>query len=81
MTKSLRSKGKISLTRFFQRFKEGDRVVLKTEPAYQKGGFHRRYHGKAGKVEGKQGRCYLVKIKDGGKHKTLIAHPIHLQRA
>ena len=80
MRKSLREKGKLSLTKFFQTFKEGDKVVLKSESAYQRGCFHIRFHGKAGKVLGNQGRCALVEIKDGGKLKTIVAHPVHLKR-
>ena len=80
MRKSLRERGKISLTTFFQTFKQGDRVVLKAEPGYQKGNFHRRFHGKAGKVTGNQGKCILVDIKDGNKSKVIIAHPVHLRR-
>ena len=30
--------------------------------------------------KGKKGNCYEVLIKDGGKEKTLIVHPIHLKK-
>ena len=80
MRKPLRERGKLAISKFFQKFKEGDRVVLKTEPAYQKGNFHRRFHGQAGIVQGAQGNCFLVQIKDGRKSKTIISHPVHLKR-
>ena len=80
MRKSLRERGKFSVTKFFQKFKEGDKVVLKSESGYQKGCFHRRFHGHVGTVKGNQGRCFLVNIKDGGKSKIIIAHPVHLKR-
>ncbi len=76
--KNIREKGKISLTQFFQKFTKGDKVTLKAEPAYQKGMYHSRFHGKAGKVVGKKGKCYEVSIRDFKSIKTLILHPVHL---
>ncbi len=73
-------KGKISLTRYLQTLKEGDRVVLKAEPAIQKGMYFRRFHGKIGVVKNQVGKCYHVEIKDGGKQKLVIAHPVHLKK-
>jgi len=81
LSKSQREKGKLSLTKFFQKFKEGDNVILKAEPAVQKGMYHPNYYGKRGVVKGKQGRCYEVAIKDRTKSKLLIVHPVHLMRA
>jgi large subunit ribosomal protein L21e len=80
MRKNVRTRGKISLTDYFARYKEGDKVALCTEPAVQGGIYHLRFHGKAGTVIGKQGECYQVAIVDGGKPKTVIVHPVHLQR-
>jgi len=77
---SLREKGKISLSRYFQELKEGDIVGLKTQGNVQKGRFHSRFHGLSGKVKGKKGSCYEVIIKDGNKQKTVCVHPIHLKK-
>jgi len=81
LAKPQKQKGKMSLTKFFQKFNEGDKVYLKADPAYQKGMYFPRFHGKVGVLKGKKGRCYEVQIKDFGKDKTLIVHPVHLQRA
>jgi large subunit ribosomal protein L21e len=80
LSKDRREKGKISLTKYFQAFNEGDRVKLLAEPAIQKGMYFPRFHGKNGKIEGKRGECYKVLIKDGNKEKILIVHPIHLRK-
>ncbi len=80
LTKTIRQRGKISLTRYFAEYKPGASVVLKAEPAVQKGMYHVRFHGKRGIIEGKQGDCYNVMIKDGSKQKTLIVHPVHLKK-
>jgi len=80
MKKPLKRRGKISISRYFAQFKEGDRVQLLAEPAVQKGIYFRRFHRKAGVVLKKDGRCYLVQIKDQNKIKKVIVHPVHLKR-
>ncbi len=79
MMKHHRDKGKISLAKYFAEFSNGDKVVLKAEPAVQKGMYHLRYYGKMATVTGRRGNCYEVQILDGNTEKTLIVHPIHLQ--
>jgi len=79
--KHAKNKGKISLTRYFQEFKKGDIVHLGVEPAVQKGMYNPRFFGKSGTILEKRGRCYEVAIKDSGKEKVLIVHPVHLKRA
>lgn len=81
MKKYYKARGKISISRYFAAFKEGDKVILKAEPGYQKGIYHLRFHGKVGIVKGKRGECYEVEIIDGHKPKLLIVHPIHLKRS
>lgn len=80
LRKNIRRKGKISLTKYFQTFKTNDKVQLLAESAVQKGMYFPRFHGKAGKIIGKQGSCYKIEIKDGKKLKTLLVHPIHLKK-
>ena len=81
LSKNYKEKGKLSLRKFFQEFKQGDRVILKAEPSYHKGMYYPRYHGKSALVINKKGTCYEVLIKDGNKEKMLIVHPIHLKRS
>ena len=79
-SKSPRTRGKISLTKYFMPFKEGDKALLHAEPAVQKSLYHRRFHSKVGTIQKKRGNCYEVEIADGGKKKTLIVHPVHLRK-
>jgi len=81
MKKSISEKGKLHISRFMQTFEEGDKVLLKAYPSYQKGLFCLRFHGKIGEVAGKQGNCYKVNIKDGNKAKMCVVHPVHILRA
>lgn len=80
LKKNVRTKGKFSLIRFFQKYKKGDEVYLNAEPAVQKSLFHHRFQGKAGIIKSKQGSNYYVEIKDGNKSKTILTHPIHLRK-
>lgn len=80
MAKNFRAKGKISITRYLQTFKEGDKVYLIAEPGVQKGMYFPRFYGRAGIIKEKMGKCYKVDIKDGKMNKTLVVHPVHMKR-
>lgn len=81
LSKKVRQKGKISLTRYFAEFGKGEKVQLAAEPAVQKGMYFPRFHGRVGIINGKKGDCYEVEISDLGAKKTLIVHPVHLKKA
>jgi|SRR3989344_125559 len=78
--KTIRTRGKLSLRRYFQSFVDGDAVRMVGNAAVPIALPWFRFHGKVGKVIGKQGTCYRVHLSDRGKAKTVIVHPIHLQR-
>ncbi len=79
--KTPREKGMQSLGRLLIKYKVGDKVVVKIDPAIQKGMPHRRYHGKFGVISEVRGRCYVIKIKDGNAIKQIIARPEHVYLA
>lgn len=80
LKKSKKLKGKLSLRRYLEEYKPGEKVVLKADPIVQKGLFHPRFMGKTAVVSSKIGSCYEVVIKDFKKEKKLIVHPIHMKR-
>lgn len=77
--KRQREHGKIKLSRYFQEFKEGERVAVIREHALQSK-FPKKLQGRSGVVDKKRGNSYLVKIKDLKKEKTYIIHPVHLKK-
>ncbi len=77
--KAVRTRGKIQLSRYFQEFKEGDSVAVLKEKSI-KSNFPLRLHGRTGKIEKKQGKAYVIKIKDQNKEKKFIINPIHLKK-
>ncbi|MBW2990984.1 50S ribosomal protein L21e [Candidatus Woesearchaeota archaeon] len=80
LKKKKKHKGKLSLKKYLEEYKTGERIVLKPDPFVQKGIFHLRFAGKAGVVKKKTGTCYEVVIKDFKKEKKLIVHPVHMKK-
>ncbi len=78
--KNIRAKGKISIKRYLQEFKAGDKIALSAESSLHKGMYFPRFHGKIGVILEKRGNCYEIMIKDHNKEKKVIVHPIHLVR-
>jgi len=76
--KSPRKRGIQPLGRLLTKYKVGDQVVIKIDPAIHKGMPHRRYHGKFGVISEVRGRSYVIKIKDGNAMKQIIARPEHV---
>ena len=79
LKKKIREKGKLRLSRFFQKLKEGDNVAVVIEKSL-KLNFPKRLQGRSGKIKEKRGRSYVVLIKDQAKEKEFIIAPIHLKK-
>ncbi|MFW9923010.1 MAG: 50S ribosomal protein L21e [Candidatus Thorarchaeota archaeon] len=80
-TKSPRDRGLQPLGRLLTKYNVGDQVVIKVDPAIQKGMPHRRYHGKFGVISEIRGRAYIITIKAGNATKDIIARPEHVYLA
>ena len=78
--KRIRERGKISFTKFFQRFYSGDSVAIVRELGLQSPGFPKRMQGKTGVVIEKRGSAYVVEINDFNMKKTFTIKPIHLKK-
>lgn len=70
---------KKTITKYLQEFEVGNRVVIKPDPSSAKGRPFKRFFGLAGIVQGKRGKAYIIRIKDGNKEKDIIARPEHLK--
>ena len=77
--KSIRTKGKLKLSRYFQELEKGDSVAVARECAVQSS-FPARLQGKTGIVEGRRGKAYIVKLKDKNKEKMFLIEAIHLKK-
>jgi len=77
--KSIRTRGKIQLSKYFQELEKGDSVSVAREWSVNSN-FPERLQGRAGVVEGKRGKAYVVNIKDQNKEKRFLIAPIHLKK-
>lgn len=76
--KRLRQKGKVSLTKYFGKFNDGDSVALVKDLAVQSPSFPNRMQGRTGKVARKRGSAYVVEVNDYNMKKTFIVRPVHV---
>jgi len=77
--KKIKTRGKLRFSRYFQKFKEGDRVGVVAEKSIS-ANFPIRLQGRTGVVETKRGKAYMIKIKDQDKEKRFLIEPIHLKK-
>jgi len=77
--KPVRTRGKLQLSRYFQELEKGDSVAVVREASVI-GNFPKRLQGRTGKVIGKKGRAYIVKLKDQNAEKEYILKAIHLRK-
>jgi large subunit ribosomal protein L21e len=77
--KNVREKGKLSLSRYFQKLKKGEHVAIVRELSIDVN-FPKRLQGRTGIIEGERGKSYIVDIKDINKEKRHIISPIHLKK-
>ncbi|MHA1550584.1 MAG: 50S ribosomal protein L21e [Candidatus Heimdallarchaeaceae archaeon] len=79
LRKNVRERGMRSLDYILHDFSEGDIVDVILDSAEHKGMPHRRFHGKTGLVLRKQGKAYVVTIKQGRAMKQITARKEHLR--
>jgi large subunit ribosomal protein L21e len=76
--KKIRDKGKLKLSSYFKVIDDGERVAIVDERGVRMS-FPQRLRGMSGKVMKSRGKFKEVEIKDGGKLKTFVIHPVHLK--
>ena len=72
-------RGRVNIRRIMRDYAEGDRVAIVLDGSQQMGMPHRRFHGRTGFIEKRQGVAWVVSVKDGNMQKTVIARPEHLR--
>lgn len=72
-------RGKLSLSKFFKKFKSGDSVAVVRDLTIPFP-YLNRIQGRTGKVISKRGASYYVEIKELNKPKKYAIHPIHLKK-
>ena len=80
LTKKVREKGRIPLSRLLTKYEEGEKVVINIDPAIHKAMPHKRYQGKVAKVTGKRGKAYILEIPQRKTVKTIITTAHHIRK-
>jgi len=80
LTKPVRERGKLGLSRLLTKYEVGEKVVIDIDAAVHKGMPHKRFQGKIGTVVERRGRAYVIEIPQRKTVKLVIATPEHLKR-
>ena len=80
LTKRVRERGKLPLSRLLTSYEEGEKVIINIDPAIHKGMPHKRFQGQVATVVAKRGRAYVLEIPQTKITKTIISLPVHLRR-
>lgn len=80
LTKRVRDRGKLPLSRLLTEYNVGEKVVINIDPAIHKGMPHKRFQGKVANVVGRRGRAYVLEIPQRKTVKTIIASSEHLRK-
>ncbi len=78
--KRIRQRGKLALSKYFQKFNSGDSVALVMDLGQQGPGFPKKMQGRTGKVMEKRGSAYVIEVKDHNMTKFYSVKPVHLKR-
>lgn len=80
LSKRAGEKGHRTLSYLLKEYNPGDKVVIKIDSSVHSGMPFRRFYGSHGEILSKRGRAYLIRVKDGGKEKVVIARPEHIRQ-
>ena len=80
LTKRVRERGKLGLSRLLARYEVGEKVVIDIDSGIHKGMPHKRYQGKVGTIIERRGRAYVIEIPQRKTVKLIISTPEHLRR-
>jgi len=74
-----KERSRLNISRAIHQYEQGDRVAIVLDGGQQMGMPHRRFNGRTGFIENRQGKAWVVSVKDGNMQKTVIARPEHLR--
>ena len=80
LTKKVRDKGRIPLSRLLTSYEEGEKVVINIDPGIHKAMPHKRYQGKVATIVGQRGQAYIMEIPQRKTVKTIITTAHHIKK-
>lgn len=79
LTKKVREKGRLPLSRLLTKYEEGDKVVINVDPGVHKAMPHKRFQGKVATIVGTRGKAYIMEIPQRKTVKTIITTAHHIR--
>ena len=79
LTKKVREKGRLPLSRLLTKYEEGDKVVINVDPGVHKAMPHKRFQSKVATIVGKRGKAYIMEIPQRKTVKTIITTAHHIR--
>ncbi|MBE0633057.1 50S ribosomal protein L21e [Candidatus Bathyarchaeota archaeon] len=80
LSKKVRDKGKIPLSRLLTKYDEGEKVVITIDSGIHKAMPHKRFQGKVATVVGQRGKAYILEIPQRKTVKTIITTAYHITK-
>ena len=80
LTKKVREKGRLPLSRLLTKYEEGDKVVINVDPGIHKAMPHKRFQGKVATIVGTRGKAYIMEIPQRKTVKTIITTAHHIRK-
>lgn len=80
LSKRVREKGRIPLSRLLTEYGLGDKVVIDINSGVHKGMPHKRFQGRVANIVEKRGKAYVLEIPHKRKSKFIISTPHHIKK-
>ena len=80
LTKRIREKGRLPLSRLLTKYEVGEKVIINIDPAIHKAMPHKRYQGKVATIVDTRGKAYVLEIPQRKTIKTIITTPEHIRK-
>jgi len=80
LTKKVRDKGRLPISRLLTSYEEGEKVVINIDPGIHKAMPHKRYQGKVATIVGQRGKAYVMEIPQRKTVKTIITTAHHIRK-
>lgn len=80
LQKRARDRGKLPITKILRIFSIGERVRILQESGQHSAMPHPRFKNSVGTIKKKQGKAYLIQLKDINKVKHVLAKAVHLRK-
>ena len=80
LSKRVREKGRIPLSRLLTSYEAGEKVVINIDPGVHKAMPHKRFQGKVALIVGTRGKAFILEIPQRKTVKTIITTAHHIRK-